>query len=93
MTTWSTGVDLTKTEEKELRRLMAKHKDLVKYGSEVLKHEADKKILQEKQQAWVTKHGLSCFRCGATVSEWAKGGVNERGRAWVICKTCVRKPK
>jgi hypothetical protein len=38
--------------------------------------------------AFVEKHGLACFKCGATKAEWAKTGISDRG-PWAICTTCV----
>lgn len=40
--------------------------------------------------AFVEKHGISCFKCGATKAEWAKTGISKRG-AWAICVDCVQK--
>ncbi len=43
---------------------------------------------QMARAAFVDKHGLSCFKCGADKAEWAKTGISERG-AWAICVHCV----
>jgi hypothetical protein len=39
-------------------------------------------------QAFVDKHSIECFACGATAGRWAKNGINKRG-AWIICVPCV----
>jgi hypothetical protein len=43
---------------------------------------------QMARAAFVDKHGLRCFKCGAEKAEWAKTGLSERG-AWAICVQCV----
>jgi ribonuclease HI len=43
---------------------------------------------QDALAAFVEKHGLRCFNCGAEKGEWAKTGVSRRG-PWAICTTCV----
>jgi hypothetical protein len=88
--TWADGQPLTKDETSELRRLNGKHRDIRKHGAEVLAALAVKKELQERRQAFVDKHGLACFKCGGTVCEWAAG---DKGGRWVICMSCVRKPR
>jgi hypothetical protein len=93
VTSWDTGIDLTTAEEHEVRRLNGKHRDIRVDGAEVLQRAAVKKELQDRRQEFVTRHGLSCFRCGATVAEWVAGGKNQWGKYWTICSTCVRKPK
>jgi hypothetical protein len=37
---------------------------------------------------FVTKHDLSCFKCGDQLNKWAKTGVSRRG-PWAICVDCV----
>lgn len=48
----------------------------------------------EKRQAamheFVTKRGISCFKCGRANARWAKTGIDKQRRAWAICVTCVR---
>jgi hypothetical protein len=85
--------ELPKAEQAELRRLNGKHRDIRRDGNAVLERLAVKEELARRRQAFVDAHGLSCFKCGQTVGDWAAGGKNEWGKLWVICSTCVRKPR
>ena len=85
--------DLDAAEVKELRRLNGKHRDIREHGADVLAKQLEKDELQIRRQAFVSRYQLSCFLCGATAAEWAAGGKNQWNKLWVICATCVRKPK
>jgi hypothetical protein len=45
-------------------------------------------LRQATIQAFVEKHSIECFNCGAVEARWAKNGISKRG-AWVICVPCV----
>ena len=45
-------------------------------------------LRQSALQAFVDKHRIECFKCGATAGRWAKNGINKVG-PWVICVPCV----
>jgi hypothetical protein len=84
---------MTKDEQAEVKRLGGKHRDIRAGGSAVLERQAVREELQRRRQEFVDLHGLSCFKCGATLSDWAAGGKNQWGKFWVLCTTCVRKPR
>lgn len=84
--------DLPKSEQSELRRLFARHRDIVKLGAGALEAQREREALQQRRQQWVADNNLACFKCGGTIREWAAGG-RRNGRAWVICTDCVRKPR
>jgi len=84
--------DLSKDEQREIRRLFGKHREIAKWGAQVLERIREKDELQERRQQWVTKHSLSCFKCGSTWNDWAAGGV-KNGRKWCICSRWVREKR
>src|SRR5258708_21985469 len=43
---------------------------------------------QEAFAAFVERHDLRCFKCGAPKADWAKTGISKRG-PWAICAPCV----
>jgi hypothetical protein len=43
---------------------------------------------QDALAAFVEKHEIGCFKCGAAKAEWAKTGISKRG-PWAICARCV----
>lgn len=91
---WSeTGKPLTKAEQKKLDQLMNRNRDIVLYGEGAVKREAAKRKRQMQLQEFVAHHGISCFKCGATLTDWAKTGIAKRRGAWAICTRCVRVPK
>jgi len=84
--------DLPKDEQREIRRLFGKHREIARWGAKVLERIRERDELQQRRQQWVTKHSLSCFKCGSTWNDWAAGG-NTNGRLWVVCTRCVREPR
>jgi hypothetical protein len=76
----------------DVDRIERRYGALTRDPAGFLEREAVKKELQKRRQAFVDTHGLSCFKCGGTVCEWAAGGPRGSGY-WVICSTCVRKPR
>jgi hypothetical protein len=39
--------------------------------------------------AFVQKHDIACFKCGAKTAEWAKTGIHPKRGPWAICVPCV----
>ena len=62
--------------------------------SERLAHQQrhDPALSQRAYREFVTRHHLTCFKCGSPPPlEWAKVGTNKNGH-WAICTTCVKRP-
>ena len=76
--------------EAEIERLARKHSDIVNHGAGAMERHAAKVERQLQLSAFVLEHGVSCFKCGTRLNQWAKTGITN-GRAWAICVPCVRK--
>ena len=75
---------------KEIARLERKHRDIAEHGAGALAKQAAREHRQAEMSAFVSEHGLSCFKCGSTFNAWASTGW-AGARAWAICQVCVRK--
>ena len=78
------------TDAQEIARLKRKHKDIWDLGAGALERETARKEAQLRMSAFVSEHGLRCFKCGTIFNAWAKTGIGGRG-AWAICVQCVRR--
>lgn len=76
--------------EAEMTRLLKRHKDIASHGADAHRLQLIKEERTRKQDEWVERHGLSCFKCGTKMGGWAKGGKTAWGKLWVVCQRCVR---
>ena len=75
--------------EAEMERLQRRHSDIYKLGAAAPDREAIKRERQMRLAAFVSQHGIACFKCGSKLNDWAKTGIANRG-PWAICIRCVR---
>lgn len=75
--------------EREIERLERRHADIWKLGDAAPDREAARVERQLRMKAFVSQHGITCFKCGTAHHDWAKTGMSGR-RPWAICLQCVR---
>lgn len=85
--------DLPETDQREIRRLEKRHRLIRLHGAHAAELYAREEALREEREAWVERHGLSCFKCGSRFGKWVKGGRSRDGKLWVVCDRCVRETR
>jgi hypothetical protein len=70
----------------------ARRRELVAHDP-IGKRERKKRSQERRQRAladFVSRHEISCFKCGKDKAEWATCGTSKRG-PWTICIKCVKR--
>lgn len=80
-------------DDREVKRLLARHGDIARHGAGALEIQREREARQERIAAWVSRHGLKCFKCRSAINPMVSGGRRRNGSLWVVCSMCVRKPK